>query len=143
MGTTQANFRLSKEAAVLLKSTAGEQKLTKTEVLEYCIGRYAADLGIDTAKATAVILKQIATNIAASSQSVGAERAASAIRGEPGSSKLVSEARQPKRLRASKGGGARPSSPLVQPSGDGTHKQRRQKPPLSNPSEPDAKQHPK
>lgn len=65
MGTRQANFRLNKTVAGLLRSAAAKQKTNKTSVVEYCIGRYAAELGIDVEAATSVILEQIATNIAA------------------------------------------------------------------------------
>jgi len=65
MGTKQANFRLSAEAEKLLKDIATARGINKTEVVEYCVARYAAELGVDIDRAKALLLQNLAESIAA------------------------------------------------------------------------------
>jgi len=68
MGKSQANFRLRAETAALLEAVADERKINKTEVVEFCVARYAAELGLETDKAAEIMLRQIAATVAASSR---------------------------------------------------------------------------
>jgi len=65
MGTKQANFRLSAEAKKLLKDVATELEINDTAVVEYCLARYAAELGINVEGAKALLLQNLAKSIAA------------------------------------------------------------------------------
>ena|SRR6185312_2779235 len=67
MSKSQKNFRLSDEAQTLLESISERQKINETQVVEYCVGRYAAALGIQTDRAASVMLRQIAISVAANS----------------------------------------------------------------------------
>jgi hypothetical protein len=66
MGTKQANFRLSVQAEKLLKDIASVRGVNKTDVVEYCVARYAAELGVDIEGAKALLLQNLAKSIATS-----------------------------------------------------------------------------
>lgn len=65
MGTKQTNFRLSIEADKLLEDIAAHNGINKTDVVEYCVARYAAELGIDIDRAKTLLLQNLAKPIAA------------------------------------------------------------------------------
>lgn len=61
----QKNFRLSKPAVALLKRLSKESKATETDVVEHCVARYALELGVMTDQARELLVKNLATAIAA------------------------------------------------------------------------------
>ena len=54
---------MSQHARQLLGKIATANSITKTEVLEYCVARYAAELGIDIKGAKALLFIHLANTI--------------------------------------------------------------------------------
>jgi len=65
MSTKPKNFRMSRDAVELLGKIATKYNITETAVLEHCVARYAAELGLDIDRAKAVLLEHVAKAIAA------------------------------------------------------------------------------
>ena len=59
------NFRMSENALKLLSQVAAEHDITETAVLEHCVARYAAELGIDVERAKALLLEHVAKAVGA------------------------------------------------------------------------------
>ena len=66
MATKQTNFRIKIETEQLIKDIATKRRINKTDVVEYCVARYAAELGIDIDRAKALLLQNLTKSIAAS-----------------------------------------------------------------------------
>lgn len=63
MATKQRNFRLSAESVALLNKIAKERGITATDVVEYAVTNYAAELGTDIELAKAILTQQVAKAI--------------------------------------------------------------------------------
>lgn len=57
--SVQKNFRMSQRSIKLLHDVARAQKTTETEVVEFCVAKYALDLGQDVGRARELLLEQI------------------------------------------------------------------------------------
>jgi len=62
----QKNFRMSTNAAKLLREVATKHGLSETEVMEHCIARYAGEVGVDVERAKALLLEHFTKTIGAS-----------------------------------------------------------------------------
>jgi hypothetical protein len=63
--TKQKNFRMSSNAAELLRKIAAKHALSETEIMEHCIARYAGEVGIDVERAKALLLEHFTKTIGA------------------------------------------------------------------------------
>ena len=54
---------MSQQARKLLAKIATSNSITKTEVVEYCVARYAAELGIDIKGAKALLFVHLTNTI--------------------------------------------------------------------------------
>jgi hypothetical protein len=61
----QKNFRMSSNAAELLRKVAAKHSLSETEVMEHCIARYAGEVGVDVERAKALLLEHFTKTISA------------------------------------------------------------------------------
>ena len=63
--TKPENFRLSRQARTLLADIAKANGITKTDVVEHCVARYALELGLEVERARALLLTHLAQGVAA------------------------------------------------------------------------------
>src|ERR1700744_3554909 len=135
--TVAKNFRMSPAALKLLGEIAARNGVTETDVVEACIARYAADLEIEVAAATALLTQQIARTISAGRRREESPAKAGANSGAP---VFASDKGAAAALRAVSPGPARkpgvaaPSAPASRPSSTGQKRPtRRQSPPAPVP----------
>jgi hypothetical protein len=64
--TVQKNFRMSPRAIKLLHSVARAQGITETDVVEYCVSKYALEMGHDVDRAKELLFQQICASAAKS-----------------------------------------------------------------------------
>lgn len=57
--TVQKNFRMSARAIKLLLEVARAQDVTETDVVEFCVAKYALELGRDVNRAKELLFQQI------------------------------------------------------------------------------------
>jgi hypothetical protein len=62
--SVQKNFRMSQRTIKLLHEVARARGSTETEVVEYCVTKYALDLGKDVDRARGLLLEQICRAVA-------------------------------------------------------------------------------